>query len=156
MLELRTNISAVARALADRVRRITADSVTREAAVTALAVSKRRIFDEGRNSSGAGIGTYSPSYLRIRAKRGFSGGRVILTLTDQLRVDYTLVAIANGYGLGFTGGAAGTNSSNATSSDKARYAEDRYGSIFALTNDELQLVQRIVQNRVNKILNGQA
>lgn len=156
MIEMRSNIGAVARGLRDRIKRITADSITREAAVTALAVSKRRIFEQGRKTNGSPIGTYSPGYLRTRARRNWANRNVTLEFTGQMRMDYTLIAIANGYGLGFMGGAAGTNATNATSSDKARFAEQRYGPVFPLTADEIALVQRIIQNRVNRIISGTA
>lgn len=113
-------------------------------ATTVLAVQKRRIFQDGLNSQGQAIGTYSPSYIRQRVRSGFTASsRVILTKTDQMRGDYTAGPTAGGYALGFQ---------NPTNAEKARRNEERYGRVFALTDSEIKTSIQLINLRLNEYL----
>lgn len=148
-MKLELNLSEVAQRLKGRVNAIQeADVILRETGLTLLAETKRRIFQEGLNSFGNRIGTYSEKYMATRHKYNWGPDRkVILTLTAQMRGDYTLIAVDRlTYGLGFQ---------NKLNLSKMRKNEARFKApIAALTEAEARLAVEIFTNRVNAILNG--
>lgn len=119
------------------------DSLLREIATSMLAVTRSRIHEQGIKSDGSQIGTYSPSYLELRRENGLSNTNVNLFFTGQMQNDYKVIEISNTeYGLGY---------SNKLDADKAKWNTERYGRIFALTDDELEQVRDIIKEYLNKL-----
>lgn len=123
------------------------DKITRIMAESTLGDMKRRIHQEGRNSAGGKIGTYSASYLKTRQKKGrTSDANVILSLTGQMENDFSIVPDEGGWGLGFK---------NDLNMDKHNWMEDLYSEvIYALTKSEESNMVKDVQNYVNKNSGG--
>lgn len=120
------------------------ETLLRGISVSMLAVTRRRIHDQGKNANDSAIGTYSKSYLDWRKANGYkSDSSVKLFLTGQMQNDYKVVPLSKTeYGLGYN---------NSINANKAEWAEDRYGKIFALTDNELEQVRNIVKEYIAKI-----
>lgn len=130
-----------------------------------LAQQKKRIFQQGKDSSGGKIGTYSTNPISISKKNQarntgktyFPGGyrqyksltgkgsnTVNLRNTDQMMMDLGTTVIKKGqYGIGF---------SNQFNADKAEWNEDKYDKdIFSTTNAEDNTFVRVFEFEINKI-----
>ena len=120
------------------------DSLLREIATSMLSVTRTRIHGQGIKSDGSQIGTYSPSYLELRKEReGRSNTNVNLVFTGDMERDYKIIPISDTeYGLGYT---------DEMSVKKAQWNTERYGRIFALTDDELDQVRNIIKEYLNKL-----
>jgi 5'-3' exonuclease len=107
-------------------------------------VTRTRIHEQGIKSDGSQIGTYSPSYLELRREQqDRSNTNVNLVFTGDMERDYKIIPISDTeYGLGYT------DDNNA---DKAKWNTERYGRIFALTDDELDQVRNIIKEYLNKL-----
>jgi 5'-3' exonuclease len=120
------------------------DSLLREIATSMESVTRTRIHEQGIKSDGSQIGTYSPSYLELRREQqDRSNTNVNLVFTGDMETDYKIIPISDTeYGLGYT------DDNNA---DKAKWITERYGRIFALTDDELEQVRDIIKEYLNKL-----
>jgi 5'-3' exonuclease len=120
------------------------DSLLREIASSMLDVTRTRIHEQGIKSDGSQIGTYSPSYLELRREEeDRSNTNVNLVFRGDMERDYKIIPISDTeYGLGYT------NDKNA---NKAKWNTERYGRIFALTDDELNQVRDIIREYLNKL-----
>ncbi len=139
-----TNLPTVLNTLGLTLTDLQKDKMTRLQAVSLMAVLRDRIHVQGRDSSGAQIGTYTPAYIRtrIKAKRG-SSSKVILSLTRAMEDSYEVYPITNGYGIGFN---------TMENMQKARWCEDTYKKpIFAPTVEERALVKQIADDFINKL-----
>ena len=121
-----------------------ADSLLREIATSMLGVTQKRIHEQGRKADGSQIGSYSDNYLKLRERNNLGTDRtVILFFTGQMQNDYKVVPLSDTeYGLGYD---------NKLNADKADWAEERFGKIFALTDEELNDVRTIVQAYLDKV-----
>ncbi|MDW8332815.1 MAG: hypothetical protein RMM53_01225 [Bacteroidia bacterium] len=126
------------------------DYVLGGAAVTVLALMKRRIFADGLASDNSDIGRYSLEYLQRRIeefKRGNSP-RVILTATAQMRNDLQLIKGVDFLAFGFN---------NEFNAKKAFDNEKRFKKrIFALSDEEKNTLLKLLRVRVNDIFAGRA
>ena len=106
----------------------------------------KRIFDDGKDASGAPIGEYSDEYLKRRAKKGLgTSKKVVLQFTGQMRNDFLLLQDGDNFGSGFT---------NQANADKSFFVEDTYNKkIFDLTKDEQELLQKLIDKKVDGTLN---
>jgi hypothetical protein len=87
------------------------DKLTRECAVTQQANMAVRVHKDGNDSNDTAIGTYSASYMLVRTgKVPYSDGRrynrtastdVVLSLTRQMENDLSVIALPDGYGVGY-------------------------------------------------------
>lgn len=119
------------------------DSLLREIATSMETVTRTRIHEQGIKSDGSQIGTYSPSYLELRRENRLSNTNVNLFFTGEMQNDYKVIEISDTeYGLGY---------SNKLNADKAKWNTERYGRIFALTDDELSQVRDIIKEYLNKL-----
>lgn len=144
------------------------DKITRAAASTLYADMKRRIHNEGKDSSDEQIGTYSESYLKYR-QYGFKGKKyvrgknkgqdrgeknkkpnrtsdpkVIISLTKQMENNMNIFPIPNGYGIGY---------SNDDDFAKVDYVETTYKKeIFSATDNELKEVQKAAEAYIRTVL----
>lgn len=104
----------------------------------------KRIHEDGKDSSGKGIGEYSDRYLQLRVEK-FSrkpDKKIIVSLTSQLENDWSVVATKNGYGIGFL---------NALNLKKARWVEAGQGKkIFSMTKSEKEYVTDSIRDIVKK------
>lgn len=117
------------------------DTLLRTIAQAMLGETKDRIHEQGLNANGAPIGEYSPEYLKRRIKAGKTASKkVVLSFTRQMQNDWKVISVQGGYGLGF---------SNSFDTDKAQWAEERFGSIYKLTPEELKQVQLIINEWLN-------
>lgn len=126
-----------------------ADTLLRLIAEGMLGATHDRIHTDGKKSDGSKMGTYSPKYLELRKKPPAEGGtsdsdpNIRLFFTGQMQLDYKIIPISDTeYGLGF---------SNEFNAQKANYAEERFGEIYALTDQEMQGLRDIVSEYVQQI-----
>lgn len=139
-----TNLPTVLNTVALTLTELQKDKMTRLQAVSLMAVMRERIHVQGKDSSGAPIGTYTPAYMRtrVKAKRGTST-KVILSLTRAMEDSYEVYPIAKGYGIGFN---------TMENMQKARWCEDTYKKpIFAPTAEERALVKQIADDFITKV-----
>lgn len=79
---------------------------------------------------------------RIKYNRG-SDPKVILSLTRQMESDMAIIALENGYGIGYN---------NSHNYDKAMWNNKRYGKeVFALSDKEEQTAMDIVAKYLERI-----
>ncbi|OQB12802.1 MAG: hypothetical protein BWY15_02096 [Firmicutes bacterium ADurb.Bin193] len=130
-----------------------------------LAEQKKRIFQQGKASSGGKIGSYSTEPISISKKNQarqtgktyFKGGyrqyksligkganTVNLRNTDQMMMDLGTTVVGKGkYGIGFT---------NQFNADKAEWNEERYDKkIFDTTAKEDNTFARVYEFEIRKI-----
>jgi len=130
-----------------------------------LAQQKKRIFQQGKDSSGGKIGTYSTNPISISKKNQarntgktyFKGGyrqyksltgkgsnTVNLRNTDQMMMDLGTTVVAKGqYGIGFN---------NHFNADKAEWNEEKYDKdIFTTTTSEDNTFMRVYEFEIGKI-----
>lgn len=115
----------------------------RPVAFDLVALMTQRIHEQGTGSDDAKIKDtgYTESYLKYRQKKHNRDGSrlVIISLTRQLENDWSVVAIKNGYGIGFK---------NSHNRDKARWVSAMFqkggnsNRIFALSKSEQQYAQK--------------
>lgn len=131
------------RAVQMRIRR---DHIIRTACLDSIALITNRIQNKGKNSSNGQIGEYSPKYAEYRAKNGRQTTFVDLTFTGEMVNGLVLDKTSESeYVVGFASKAAG---------DKADWNEARFGEVFALTKEEIELVGRAVENNLDAAIRG--
>jgi hypothetical protein len=120
------------------------DTLLRSIATSLLPEVRFRIHNKGLNASASPIGTYSPEYLKKRIKNGKTGNpKVVLSYTRQMQNDFKVIPMQQSYGLGF---------SNPDDTNKAEWAQERFGLIYALTPDEIKKMQLIIDDWLEKTL----
>lgn len=126
-----------------------ADTLLRLIAEGMLGETRDRIHERGEKANGDKMGTYSEKYLELRKKPTSQGGtndsdpNIRLFFTGQMQNDYKIVPLSDTeYGLGF---------SNQLNADKADWAEDRFGKIYELTDQEMQGVRDIVSEYIKEL-----
>lgn len=111
-----------------------------------IELMKKRIHIDGVATNGSPIGTYSDSYLALRAKKFSRSGdkKVIVSLTRQLENDWAVIATPKGYGVGFL---------NSFNLQKARYVEaNKAKKIFSLSAAETEYVIETASDLVKAAL----
>jgi hypothetical protein len=136
-------------AIADLGKRfVTASQADTLLRLVALGMQERtftRIHDRGEKADNSPIGEYSDSYMKLRQSKKYNrdaSRKIILSLTRQMEGDYKVIALSeNAYALGFD---------NQFNADKADWAEERFGKIYALTEQELDDLRAIVQDFIKQ------
>jgi hypothetical protein len=143
MITTTVDVSALAQLGTKMLTLQQADSLLREVSTSMLAVTRERIHEQGLNASGSQIGEYSDRYLKLRESNNLGTDRTVrLFFTGQMQNDYSVVDLSDTeYALGYQ---------NQLNADKADWAEDRFGKIFALTDGELDQVRAIVSEFVTQ------
>lgn len=119
---------------------IRSDKGRRVALTTVMAVHKPRIFDQGLDSAGAKIGTYSKKYGEYKTSIGKNPGYVNLRDTDQMLFDYGILISGDSYAFGFQ---------NTFNADKAGWMTDKYSKeIFHLSESEIDLLMNVLINEI--------
>ena len=105
----------------------------------------KRIFDQGRDSKGAQIGTYSEAYNKQRRQRGLSTGKVILQKENDMRNDWKVLILGDDFASGF---------SFDVNFDKSNWAEERYKKdIFDISKQEEKQLGILIDKQLQKLLN---
>lgn len=120
------------------------DTLLRSIATSLLPEIRDRIHGEGKKADGSQIGTYTPEYLKRRIKHGKTASpKIILSYTRQMQNDFKVIPLQGSYGLGF---------SNPDDTNKAEWAQDRFGKIYGLTSEETKQMQLIIDDWLEKNL----
>lgn len=132
---------------------IDADKILREAALDTLALISNRVQNRGEKADGTKIvskspsrkGAYSRNYGLKRQRSGREVDIIDLTATDQGGMMDSLTVEPEGnnsYVVGFAGQRA---------SDLAEYNELRFGTIFEPSDSESDLIEEVINNRIDEI-----
>jgi hypothetical protein len=121
------------------------ETISRASAAAILPEMRQRIHVNGLKTDGSPIGTYSNSYLKLRQSKynRSSDSKVIASLTRQLENGYTLQATENGYTIGNT---------SPENDKKIEWLEEKYGTIWNLTEKERSDVMLVANEMAGKIL----
>ena len=138
-------------------------------AVAMLQKTSERIFTEGKAADGVSLGDYSDSYMNLRKKAGYpSNDKIVLQgldrrpkgtranpnkrgttkyfSTKQMVHDWKVISNGNTLGLGFK---------NKFNANKSGWVEETYKKpIFSHTKEEIDLIDKIIDQQVSKIING--
>lgn len=126
--------------------RIRRDHIIRTACLDSIALVTNRIQNRGENSNGGNIGEYSPKYADYRSKNGRQTSFVDLTFTGEMVNGIALDKTSeNEYVVGFISKEAG---------DKAEWNEARFGEVFSLTNQEIELVGQAIESNLDAAIRG--
>ncbi len=109
-------------------------------ASSVLAKVAHRIHTQGLKANGSKIGVYSSSYMKIRTANKpprTSSTDVVLSLTRQMELDFTVVAEGNTVGLGFL---------NSFNLQKAEWMEQQYPGVYAMSDEENETIELVVEN----------
>jgi hypothetical protein len=143
-----TNFKQVLTSLGQSIEEIlNPNYLLRPVATEVLPMMTERIHQEGKDSSGNEIGTYSNGYLKQREKAGRGESKkVIVSLTRQLENNWSVIETPNGYGIGFT---------NPFNADKLRWVEEQKGKVISnLTTKEIdyafERINELVADALNK------
>lgn len=140
--------------------------IIKTALSSVLPQHKNRIFKEGFDSKGVQIGTYGTNKISISKKNqarntgrtyfkggyaeyksaiGKNPGFVILRNTDQMMMDYGLLALGNNtFGFGFQ---------NEKNFQKSQWMEAKYSKkIFSLSKAETEMLTLVLTGEVKKAL----
>lgn len=140
---VKTNIASITGELNSKLKRLTdKDYLLRPVCFDLIDLMTNRIHNRGNAADDSPIGTYSRGYLAVRQKKynRSSDNKVIVSLTRQLENDWSVIATANGYAIGFL---------NQFNLQKARWVESiKEKRIFQLSQQE----QDYATNRLNEIV----
>jgi hypothetical protein len=127
------------------------DIATRISSLTVYAVQKQRIF-EGKNASNGSFGNYKNlSYLKYRAKK-FNRNNINInfTLSGEMSNEYIWGVNKFGkYSFGYQQKPNG-NSKTPNGSQKAKYQEEKFKNLFALSKEERKIFNQILVKNLNK------
>lgn len=137
----------------------------RVALTTVMAIHKPRIFNQGQDSTGSKIGTYSTTPISISKKNqarntgktyfkggyaeyhgaiGKGGSNVVLRNTDQMMIDYGIV---------FSGGKFGFGFQNGLNANKSGWMTDKYDKeIFQLSDSEVDVLGNVLVEQLNRAI----
>ena len=176
MIDIKNNsvqvFNKIANAASKQLGKDSIDQMLREVATTLAAEVRERVHEQGLDSNGQNIGTYSTNYMvkrtgsyktkpkkdtkRILYNRS-NDTKVILSLTRQMENDFSTGAknknvskISGGYGIGWK---------NEINFKKAEWNETRYKrKIFNLTREEkdlaIKLANEILKDKIDAISKG--
>ncbi len=120
------------------------DKIGRIAALNSVALVSGRVQNRGQNSDGNSIGQYSPSYASKRLKHKPSALQVDiidLTYSGEMMDSFTFSPRGKDYVVGF---------SSTESGQKSDWNEERFGELFQLSNEELNLVNTEIQKGLDE------
>lgn len=149
MITVRTNIGEVTARITRRLQKLDDNEyLLRPVMLELVPMIHDRIHEKGEAADGSQIGTYTPGYMKTRARKPYNrrdGSTVILSLTRELESDYSITATAKGYGIGFN---------NALSVQKVEWLEKKYGKkIFSLSKEENQYAKQRIDELTKSAVN---
>lgn len=150
----------------DRINRVVrSDKPMRAALSTVLAIHKRRIFEQGKDASGAKIGTYSTKPISISRKNqarntgqthfkggysqyksaiGKNPGFVNFRNFDHMMGDYGIIVNGDKFGYGFQ---------NSFNYQKSQWLQDKYDkNVFDLSEQELNILADTLKAEIERML----
>lgn len=148
-IKLSVNILEPSKRLANKLEKLKdKEYLFRQVCFDLVDLMTKRIHVDGNASDNTPIGTYNPGYLKRRVahfKRD-SDPKIVVSLTRQLENDWSVIATAKGYGVGFK---------NSFNLKKARWVEAiKDKKIFRLSANENRYAINAINNLVNKIISG--
>ncbi len=152
MFKMSGNISSKISLLNEGLKSVDIEKIAREAAFDAMALISDRVQQRGEKTDGTKItspskkkyGAYSEGYGKKRNKSGREVDYIDMTFSGDMMGDFVVEPIHGGAEIGFRGD---------ESSDKSEWNEAKFGEMFSLSDEEVDLIQTVIQNRVNEILN---
>lgn len=146
MISMETNLEYTIATISQNLSEIDIDKMTRLQASSLMAEMRQRIHVKGLASDESPIGTYTPGYMKTRAKKGRNEGtKVVLSLTRAMENGMVLIPIDHGTGIGYT---------TSEQLQKARWNDKRtaYDSreVFAPTGNEKKMVGDIARAYINE------
>jgi hypothetical protein len=158
----------VAKEILDLIKRINnavrSDKAMRTALTSVMSKHKPRVFQSGLDAQGSQIGTYSTNPISISKKNqardtgqtffpgGYAqykqaigkGGTVNFRNTDQMQMDYQIIAQGGQFAFGFQ---------NVENWNKSQWLQDKYDKdVFDLTDEELKILGDVHKAEVEKLL----
>jgi len=130
------------------LKTLTDDRIYRTACFDSIALISNRIQQKGQKSdeSKIGNGTYSKQYAKKRDKNGRQTRYVDLTFTGEMIDGLSFEKTSdNEYSVGF---------SSQKSAEKAEWNEARFGIVFELSDNELDLVKSSIEDNLNEAIRG--
>lgn len=148
-MEITSNIPFVIGNILAKFRELdNPETVSRAAAVAVMPELRHRIHVDGKKSNGDAIGTYNSNYLKLRQRPPYNRTAdpdVIASLTRQLENGYVLKATENGYTIG---------NASPYNDDKIKHLEEKYGTIWQLTERENEIARIAAEDMTYKLLNA--
>lgn len=145
MITTTIDVSAIADISKKFVTLQQADTLLRLIAVPMQGITRERIHEKGLKADGTAIGDYSKSYLKLRQSDKYKRSadpKVILSLTRDMEREYRVIPLSDTeYALGWE---------NPLEAQKADWNEQRFGKVWALTQEELDGVRAIVQDFIKR------
>lgn len=142
---VKTNIDGVINNINNKLRDITnPEYLLRPICFDVVDLMTKRIHIDGKAADEGSIGTYNPSYLKLRQKRynRSADAKIIVSLTRQLENDWAVIATPRGYGVGFN---------NAFNLQKARWVEEnKKKKIFSLAKSEARYVRELATELIKE------
>jgi hypothetical protein len=180
MIQYTSNISQIVRLKIEQIALLqNPDQLLRTVALAVLPELKKRVHVEGKDSSGAQIGTYSPGYMKLRTgnygnadrfSRGAKKGQVknsgVSTSTGKARPNYHRSAddkvilsltrqMENDLSVMPAGSGYGIGYNNPFNYQKSQWNEETYKKdIWELTQEERDLAIRVANDFAEQALNS--
>jgi len=144
-MKIESNLSSVIQDLSFKITSLEdADKLFRVAAFDSVALISDRVQQDGLKTNETPIKSfYSVGYAKKRKKKGLQTQFIDLTFSGDMMGDFVPAPIIGGWAAGFRGG---------KSSEKADWNEDRFGTIFNLSTDELNVVTKGINDYINAAL----
>ena len=121
--------------------------VLRIAANTAHAEQVKRIFEDGKNSTGQSFKYKSEPYKKLRAKKGRETSKVNWRFTGDLQLDYSNGGQTKEISLDKRASFVKSKRSE----DLVDVLDDRYSDIFSLSDSEKSLFKEIFNKEFNAL-----
>jgi transcription initiation factor IIF auxiliary subunit len=124
------------------------ENLLRTMAASAHELISSRVFNArgGNNSNGELIGVYSAAYMKQRAKENRNNKEVNFIFTGQMHADFSIGAVeGNQITLGFQ---------NSFNGDKKSWLQEKYGRVFDLTKQEIDILMDVATDFVRKSIGG--
>lgn len=140
-----SNISQVSDRLQAKLNSLSDPNILRKVAVHLRSTNDKRVFDDGVKADGSPIGVYSTSYMTTRKKKGFtSSTRVILRFDGLLKEDLKVIALSDGWGVGFT---------TPRSAEIIPHLEEKYGTkIWGISAQDSKDIDQLLDNELRNKL----
>lgn len=143
-IAIKTNLPEVADRLRAKISKLRdKEYLLRPVCVDLIDLMTKRIHVDGAAADGSQIGTYNNAYLKYRQKKHnrTADKKIIVSLTRQLENDWSVIATAQGYGIGFK---------NRFNLQKARWVEQiKEKNIFSLASNELTYARDLITQLTN-------
>jgi hypothetical protein len=144
-MKIESNLSSVIQNLSFKINSLEdSDKLFRTAAFDSVALISDRVQQDGLKTNDTLIKSfYSKGYGQKRRKNGLQTQFVDLTFSGDMMGDFVPAPIIGGWAAGFRSQKQG---------DKADWNEERFGTIFNLSADELSTVTKGINDYINATL----